>query len=83
MSTTAAAINQKEVLVPISLLKYKVERDHDEWMFFYDPSNDNLDDDGLETHPDPFPQYESTKQILQILKKEGIEFDPVLGCWNK
>lgn len=67
---------EKEVLVPVSILKGKVETDFEEYMFFH--STEDPEKDNRET----FPLYESTTKVLEILKAAGIEFDTSTGLWK-
>lgn len=69
----------KLVPVPIWILKHKVEMDFQEYMFFHDPEecNETIED------TDEFPMYDSTTQVLEILKENGVEFDRTTGLWKE
>jgi len=78
----------KEVLVPIWVLQAKIEKDHEEWMMFNKPSlimeDDRYSEDmeEVENERPPFPEYDSTIKVLEILKRHGINFDPLTGSWS-
>jgi recombinational DNA repair protein (RecF pathway) len=70
--------DNKEVLIPIWVLKFKVEADFQEYMFF----NESVEGLQKEEYP-KFPEYDSTITMLEALKKEGIEFDISTGVWKE
>lgn len=63
-------------VVPIRILKDKVKTDFDEYMYFYNPEDH---DPGSQV---TFPMYESTKEVLEILRACGVEFDATTGLWK-
>lgn len=78
--------DNKEVLIPIWVLKTKVEADFQEYMFYHEhelEANEPEDHDDVLDTPDPFPEYDSTMKMLEVLEKEGIEFDKKTGLWKE
>lgn len=77
--------NNIEVLVPIWVLKEKVEKDHEEWMFFNKPTLAGV---GIEIDKDDaryqeWPMDKSTTHVLDVLANHGIYFDPNLAEWTE
>ena len=80
--------DNQEVLIPIWVIKNKVELDYEEWMFFNDPKK-LYDDNGGELvaiedlEPlEPFPMYDSTIKCLEVLESNNIHFDSITGEWK-
>lgn len=71
-----------KVLVPIWVLKTKVEGDWEEYKYSLygelagDMSAIDWDD------AQDFPIYDSTLEIVQILEEQGIRFNKVTGDWE-
>lgn len=70
--------DNKEVLIPVWVLKTKVEGDFQEYMFF----NEGVEGLDKEDYP-KFPEYDSTIKAIEALKKEGIEFNTKTGVWKE
>lgn len=66
----------KLIPIPLWVLKHKVETDFEEYMFFC--SHKDPDDVKSPT----FPMYDSTIQVLGVLKDNGVEFDTKTGLWK-
>lgn len=64
-------------VVPVRILKDKVKTDFEEYMFFHGSDNEDNEISVI------FPMYESTKEVLDILKACGVEFDTVTGLWQE
>jgi len=69
----------KLVLIPIWVLKHKVEMDHLEYKFLVGAGQVDLDED---EEPEDFPIYDSTITVLETLEKEGIKFNKKTGDWE-
>lgn len=67
----------KEVMVPLWVLRVKVENDYDSWVSDYSM----LKGMGEEDLPS-FPELDSTKKCIQIFEKEGIQFNLTTGEWS-
>ncbi len=75
--------NNIEVLVPIWVLKEKVEKDHEEWMFFNKPTFAGVEVEKDEAEYAPWPMDKSTAHVIDVLANHGIYFDPNLAEWTK
>lgn len=71
-------MDDREVLVPIWVLKTKVEVDYEEYKFLVGAGPRYLEED----EPEEFPIADSTIEILKILEKEGITFNNKTGEWD-
>lgn len=70
------------VPTPIWVLKAKVEDDWSEWHLLNKQLNEDNEDEEDDDGGLSFPEYDSTIQCLEILKKEGINFNSKTGRWE-
>lgn len=67
----------EKVLIPVWVLKTKIEADYEEYMFMCN----RTDMEPWEDLQDEFPWYDSTREILEVLEANGVHFNKETGLW--
>lgn len=68
----AKQTSKTDVIIPIWVVKQKVEDDYDEYLFF----------EGAGENEDQWPYKDSTIACLISLEQIGIIFDPIEKTWS-